>query len=212
MDHELNLQARANYALTKRFTSKFNGQFGAGAAAPSMAQLEFDYQGLDYSSNLKAINPSPVDATGIYVFSHLHSLTKKLALGFEVAAQHPDPSVLEFQTSLVGKYTGDQFVLTANVAQFGVVQTSYFHKLNENVEVGAEVQVMSTPERVEGVCTVGAKWDFRAATVRCQLDTTGRLASVMEHKIVPGFSFLMSADLDHLKGQSKFGMGIQLEN
>lgn len=210
MDHEGTLQARANYALTSGLTSKFQGQYG-GSRMPSMAQFEMDYSGMDFSSNVKAVNPSVVDGTGIYVASHLQSLTKKIVFGVEVAAQHPEPSVLEYQSSLVGKYSGKGFVLTANVAQFGVLQTSYYQKLNENVEVGAELQLMRSPEKLEGVCTVGGKWEFRQSAVRAQVDTTGRVCSVMEQRLAPGISFLVTADLDHLKGQSKFGVGLQME-
>ena len=44
-----------------------------------MIQLEQDYQGSDYSLNIKALNPSPTDLTGIYIGTYLQSITKNLA-------------------------------------------------------------------------------------------------------------------------------------
>jgi len=209
MDTMGSFQARGNYALTKGLTSKFATHFIP--SQPAYAQLELDYAGLDFSTNVKAVNPSMKDGTGIYVASHLQSLTKKLAVGVEVAAQHPDPNVLEFQSSFVGKYSGKNFVLTANVAQFGVLQTSYFHQVNDNTQLGAEVQLVATPEKLEGVATVGAKIEYTYNVARCQVDTTGRVCSFLEQRILPGLSFVFSADLDHMKGVYKFGMGAQME-
>lgn len=54
-----------------------------------MIQLEQDYQGQDYSLNVKAVNPWPADLTGIYIGSYLQSFTKNIALGLETLYQHP---------------------------------------------------------------------------------------------------------------------------
>ena len=53
----------------------------------NMIQLEHDYLGRDYSLNLKALNPSPVDGSGIVIGSYLQSLTPRLALGAELLYQ-----------------------------------------------------------------------------------------------------------------------------
>ena len=50
----------------------------------SMIQIEQDYQGMDYSVNVKAMNPSPLDLSGIYIGSYLQAVTKNLAFGVEV--------------------------------------------------------------------------------------------------------------------------------
>jgi mitochondrial import receptor subunit TOM40 len=232
VDHAFNMTGRANYGLTRHLTAKFQGQMAMQATAPGLAQFEVDYQGVDYSTNVKAINPAlapaadgsaPRPVTGIFVFSHLQSLSKNVALGVEVAAQRPDPKVFETQASVVMRVRGREWVWTTNVAQFGVLQTSYWQKLNENVELGAELQLMANrPQQqqqqqqsarsIEGVATLGGKWDAGFVVVRCQVDTAGRVGSTMEQKLAPGISFLMSADLDHMKGASKFGMGLQMES
>jgi mitochondrial import receptor subunit TOM40 len=178
----------------------------------TMVQLEADYSGIDNSINFKMANPSPVDKTGVFVASYLQSLTKAICAGFEYAYQHPTADIAESQMSFVGRYTGKDFVVTTNLAQLGIVQASYYHKVSEKYELGAEVQVMSTKERRDAVCTLGGKVNFVQAVFRGQIDTTGRVSAVLEQRLGPSFSVFMTGDIDHMKGQSRFGMGVQLEN
>jgi mitochondrial import receptor subunit TOM40 len=178
----------------------------------SMAQLEADYSAKSFSLNIKAVNPSPTDATGIFVGTYLQSITKNLAMGVEVAHQRPEPNKAESQASYVAKYSGQDYVFTANVSQIGMVHASYHHKVSAQVELATEVQLMATQGRREAVCTMGGKWDFRQACFRGQIDTTGRVSAVIEERLAPALSVLLTADLDHFKAQSKFGIGLQLEN
>lgn len=176
----------------------------------SMIQLEQDYIGSDFSANVKAMNPSPLEFTGIYMASYLQSLTSNIAVGSEFVLQRPTTEIEESMMSLVGKYTGKDFVATAQFQGVGVVQATYYQRINEKVDFGVELNLVAQGGRREAVATVGGKFDFRQATFRGQIDTTGRTSAVLEEKMAPGFSFLVSGDLDHMKGQSKFGVGIML--
>jgi mitochondrial import receptor subunit TOM40 len=178
----------------------------------SMGQWEMDYSGSSFTANAKAVNPSPVDATGIFVASYLQSVSKNVALGVEVAHQRPDAATQETQLSYVAKVSGSDFVLTTNVSQIGVMQTSYVHKVNEQIELGADLQLMASQGRREGVCTVGGKWEFRAASFRGMVDTAGRVGVLLEERLAPGVTLLFSGELDHYKGDSKFGLGMQMEH
>ena len=211
VDHEGSLSARGNYPLTRHFYAKFQSQLGT-AADQTMNQFELDYTGYDYTANVKFINPSPVDATGILVAQYLQSLSKSFAVGVEAAVQHPTPDVLATQYSLVAKYATPKAVFTTSIAQIGVLQSSYWHKVNEQIELGTELQYLAVQNRREATCSLGAKWEFRQAAFRAQVDTAGRVTAVLEEKLAPGFSLMFTGDIDHLKGTSKFGMGMQLEN
>lgn len=83
LDHDGNLQANASYQVTPQLTVKINPSVGP-QIQPS-AQLEAHYQAREFTSNVKLINPSVIDGTGIYVASHLHAVTSKLAVGVECA-------------------------------------------------------------------------------------------------------------------------------
>ena len=73
-----------------------------------MIQLEHDYQGQDYNINIKGINPSPLNLTGIYVGSYLQSVSKNLALGVEALYQRPTPQNSELALSYLAKYTSTE--------------------------------------------------------------------------------------------------------
>jgi mitochondrial import receptor subunit TOM40 len=166
-----------------------------------MVQLEHDFQGSDFSANIKAVNPSPSTLTGIYMGSYLQSITKNLAVGFESLYQRPTPRDNELSTSYLAKLTGSDksWIATAQIQSSGVLQATYWQKLSEKVEVAADLQVLAAPHRRDAVATLGAKYDFRMATFRAQIDSTGKVSALLEQRFVPAFAFLMAGEIDHLK-------------
>lgn len=166
-----------------------------------MVQVEHDYQGQDFSFNAKAINPWPTDLTGIYIGSYLQSLTKNLALGVETLYQRPQPEVSETTTSYLAKFisTDKNWIATAQVQPAGIVQATYWHKLSDKVEVAADLQLIAAPTRRDAIATLGAKYDLRLSTFRAQVDSTGKVAALLEQRFTPAFAFLISGEIDHFK-------------
>ena len=167
----------------------------------NMLQLEHDHQGLDYSANIKAINPLPTDMTGIYIGNYLQSFTKNIALGFETLYQRPTPDMEEMSTSYLLKYasTKRDWIATAQVQPAGILQATYWQKLSEKVEVAADLQVIAAPTRRDAIATLGAKYDLRMATFRAQVDSTGKVSALLEQRFAPTLSFLVSGEIDHFK-------------
>jgi mitochondrial import receptor subunit TOM40 len=166
-----------------------------------MIQLEHDYHGQDFTVNVKAVNPSPANLTGIYIGSYLQSITKNLAIGFESLYQHPTPQNSEIATSYLAKLTSSDknWIATAQLQPSGILQATYWQKLSEKVEVAADLQVLSAPTRRDAIATLGAKYDFRAATFRAQIDSTGKVSALLEQRFIPAFAFLVSGEIDHFK-------------
>lgn len=166
----------------------------------SAIQLETEYSGLDYTLNLKTVNPSPIDATGVYIGSYLQSVTKKLALGIESVYQRA-PEGTDVTNSFVAKYTSSaqDWIATAQFHPMGLLQASYWQKLSPQVEVAADLQVMAAPVKRDAIATVGAKWDLRMATFRAQLDSTGKVSALLEQRFAPSFAFLLTGEIDHFK-------------
>ena len=200
-----------------------------------MLQNELDYNGNDYNLNVKAINPDLQDGSGIYTFSYLQSISKSLALGGEVIAQKTTNDPVETGFNLVAKWSGGErtvpvqssfdsdpskdqpklqppSVFTVSIQQFVACQASYFHKVSEKIELAAEWQALLVGPRRDAITSVGAKFDFKQACIRAQLDSQGKVQMLFEEKLFPGFSLLLSGELDHMKGTSRFGVGINLEN
>lgn len=166
-----------------------------------MLQLEHDYQGRDFTANVKAINPSPADLTGMYIGNYLQSVTKNLAVGVETLLQHPTPDIADLSTSYLAKYTGSakNWIATAQLQPAGMLQATYWQRLSEKVDVGADLQLIAAPQRREAVATLGAKYDLRMATFRAQVDSTGKVAALLEQRFAPTFAFLVAGEIDHFK-------------
>lgn len=213
VDHEGNVNARFNHGWTQNNVTKAQAQFSQ-QAGHNMIQLEHDYQGQDFSLNAKAINPWPVDLTGIYMGSYLQSLTKNLALGVETLYQRPSPEEGELSTSYLAKYTSNDksWIATAQLQTAGIMQATYWQKLSEKVEVAADLQVIAAPARRDAIATLGAKYDLRLATFRAQLDSTGKVAALLEQRFTPNFAFLVSGEIDHFKNAAKVGVGVMIES
>ncbi|KAJ2507190.1 translocase of outer mitochondrial membrane [Coemansia sp. RSA 2052] len=214
MDTDFNLQARLNYALSKRLQFKSQAQL-MNSDSQSMFQAESEYTGSDYTANVKAINPSLVDGTGIYLASYLQSITPKLSIGAELLYQSPMPKVQETSTSFAVRYqpSADR-VWVAQTQGSNLLTTSYWRKISDKCDAGAELQLVNVAAqgRRDASCSVGVKYDFTASTIRAMADNFGKVSMLLEEKIAPGFSFLVSGELDHLKGENKFGVGLNIES
>lgn len=206
----------------------------------SMVQIEHDHLGPHYSLSLKSMNPGVLDATGIHFVSLLHSFGPRLSLGFETVIQKPNPQILETATSYVAKLTSlpnplaaltpsvpgapitapfePSWIATAQLQPTGNVQTTYYHKLTDKVDVALDFQTIIQPASMMGeakrdaLATLGAKYDFRMASFRGQVDSTGKVGMLLEQRFTPAFAFLVSGEIDHAKNASRFGVGIMIES
>ncbi|RKP34826.1 eukaryotic porin/Tom40 [Dimargaris cristalligena] len=212
VDNDGILQSRIQYNWTSKLATKAQ-MLITQVPGQNMLQAEVDYQGADYTLNGKAVNPSPAEGTGIYVGSYLQSLGKNLAVGFESVVDQPPMGEPRSKTSLLARYTQKDSISTLQWQGSDAVQATYFQKINDKVELGAELQVSTeSADRRGAIFSVGAKYDFRQATFRGMVDSMGKVSAVLEEKMAPGFSFLMTAEVDHMKGQNKVGLGLMLES
>lgn len=173
-----------------------------------MIHLEHDYQGQDYSVNVKALNPSPADLTGMYIGSYLQSVTKNLALGVESLYQRAGPDMTDVNTSWLAKYTGSNkdWIATAQLAGSGIVQATYWQKFGDKVEAAADLQLVAAPQRRDAIATLGLKYDLRMSTFRAQVDSTGKVSALLEQRFAPTFAFTVGGEIDHFKVIRFFNM------
>jgi mitochondrial import receptor subunit TOM40 len=211
VDNEGTVQGRIHYHFTPKLQSKLQLALSS-QPGHSMLQAELDYQGLDFTANLKAVNPSPVDSSGIFVASYLQSITSNLSLGVECVLQKPNSMIEESALSYAARYAHDEgkAISTAQLQAGGVVQVAHWRRIDAMVDAGAEMSVVLGEKR-EAVCSVGARWEFSSASFRGMFDTKGRVMMVLEERLAPGFAVLMNGELDHWNGKSRFGLGLQME-
>lgn len=197
-----------------------------------MLQNELDYIGSDFSVNLKAINPDPQDFSGIYTVSYLQSVSETVAVGGECISQKGAGESMETGFNLVARWAAPAVpveaadsaleaaapklaspaVATLTIQQLVACQLSYFYRVSDKIELGAELQTLLVGPRKDAITSVSAKFDYRQACIRTQLDSQGKVSLMYEEKLFPGFALLLSGELDHLRGSSRFGLGINLEN
>lgn len=230
LDNELSLSGRLNYGWDKNNISKVNLQLANGQ--PTMCQLEQDYQGSDFSLNLKSLNPSFSSQglfTGVAVGSLLQSITPQFSLGLEMLYSRgqgnaPADAGISYLTRYVSK--DQNWIFSGQMQANGALIASFWRKVAPNVEAGIETTlqagmvpitdpVVGTPigiqPTIEGSTTVGAKYEYRQSVYRGTVDANGKVACFLERKILPTLSVLFCGEIDHFKQESKLGCGLQFE-
>jgi mitochondrial import receptor subunit TOM40 len=176
-----------------------------------MLQVDHEYNGNDFSASLKSFNPSYIEGglTGMFIGSYLQSVTPHLAVGMEAVWQRPalnqGPDVI---MSYCAKYKAPGWITSVLLQGHGAINTSYWRRLTDKVEVGADLNLQFAPGmgggligglRKEGTTTLGAKYDFRASTLRGQVDSTGTLSVLLEKRVLGFVQITFAGALDHLK-------------
>lgn len=200
------LSTRFNYRWSPSLVTKCQFQIGS----QDMASIDHEYTGADFSSSLKMLNPSYLEGglTGIFIGSHLQSVTKRLALGMETvwqrAALNQPP---EAGMSYVARYKAEDWVASTQLhpAQ-GALNATYWRRISEKVQAGVDMTLQVAPGpgglmagglQKEGITTVGAKYDFRMSTFRAQVDSKGKLSCLLEKRVAPPVMMSFGCDIDH---------------
>ncbi|XP_070548395.1 mitochondrial import receptor subunit TOM40 homolog [Ptychodera flava] len=205
IDTNGNLQAQCIHQLTDRIRAKALVQ--TQQSAWSVAQFDCEYKGPSYTATVTAANPDFINESGIFVAQYLQSITKKLALGTQILYQYGQGQEMS-EVSLTGRYTGDNWIATGAFSP-AVVHLSYYHKGQNNVQIGVEFE----SRMGETATTLGYQVDVPQAnlTFKGSLDTNWRVAAVMEKKLQPiPFTFMLSGVLDHSKSRFLAGFGLMI--
>lgn len=219
LDNDRQLQARANYRWSPSLITKTNTQIAPGPGQ-AIIQVDNEYTGKDFTASVKALNPSILDGglTGIFVASYLQSITPKVALGLEAVWQRSGVDTgPETALSYCAKYTGKDWIASAQLQAQGAFNTTYWRRITDKVEAGADLNLqflglgrarggglLGGAMGREGVATVGAKYDFRNSTFRAQLDSSGRLGVLMEKRLAPALQLTFAGEIDHVKVRTEY--------
>lgn len=173
-----------------------------------MASIEHEYTGSDFTTSLKMLNPSCIEGglTGIYILSHLQSVTRRLALGIEAvwqrgALNQPPDSAMSY----CARYKTEDWIASAQLHAQGALNTTYWRRLSDKVQAGVDMTLQVAPSgammgglQKEGITSVGVKYDFRMSTFRAQVDSKGKLGCILEKRVAPPVMMSFCADVDHL--------------
>ncbi|KGB79698.2 mitochondrial import receptor subunit TOM40 [Cryptococcus deuterogattii R265] len=211
LDGTGSLTMRANQTWSARDLSKIQAQI-TDKPGHTMVQFEHDHIGDHYTFSWKSINPNLLDFTGIHMASLLHSVSPRLSLGFETVIQHPEPAILQTATSYVAKLTSLPNPVAAPLAFLLPSSPAGQLPATSSPTTILRPQSMLGPAKREALTTLGAKYDFRMATFRGQIDSAGKVGMYLEQRFTPAFAFLVAGEIDHAKNASKFGVGIMIES
>lgn len=212
LDTQFQGTGRFNYRLSPSLVSKTTVQL---APDQGMISVEGDYTGADFSANVKAMNPSILDGglTGIWTGSFLQAITPRLSLGLDAMWQRPSMvSGPDLILRYGARYKTNDWMASAQVFQQGVLTASYWRRLAERVEAGADINlqfagigpggpggVMGGAPRKEGTTTIGARYDFTAASLRAQIDSQGKVACLLEKRVAALVAITFMGEIDHAK-------------
>jgi mitochondrial import receptor subunit TOM40 len=212
VDDSKSVTMRANTGWAPGQVSKIQANLTQQPSG-NFIQLEHDYHGLDHAANVKALNPSPIDGSGIYIANYIQSLTRNFAVGLETVYQRQSADAQEAMMGYMAKWTSDDrtAIGTIQAQGQGVVNATYWQRLSDKVDVAGDLQIILAGGRREASTTLGARYDFRMSTFRAQIDNGLKVSSQLETRLAPAFAFTVGGEIDHFRGSARFGVGIALE-
>lgn len=200
--------ARFNSDLMDNFTVKTTAQL-TNELDKSQGVLTFDYKGSDYRTQLQLgnyRNQFKPGTSSLFRANYIQHVTPKLSLGGEVLW------LSEKSNSTVGyvaRYETDKMVASGQVASSGVAIMNYVHKVTDKISLAADFFYHFMVR--EGAASVGYDIMFRQSRVRGKIDSNGAVSAHVEEQLCPGLGLLLSAEVDHVKKDYKFGLGFKYE-
>jgi len=210
IDPSGNLNANVVHAPSERTRFKFISAIQDKKFVST--QITTDYKGDAWSGSWTLGNPDLVNGTGISVFHYLRSVTKKLALGAELAYQATPqmPGGHVAVASLASRVNIDEdSSLAATLGNSGQLHATYWQKCSEQLQMGVELE--ANLKMKEASTTIGYEVSLPKGnlTVRGSVDSNLVVRSLIEKKLSPlPFTLILSGLLHHTKQQYQFGCGL----
>ncbi|AAD50049.2 Hypothetical protein [Arabidopsis thaliana] len=182
-----------------------NYDFGAGFIDPkltdeedkSQGHLVIDYKGSDYRTQLQLGNNS------VYAANYIQHVTPHLSLGGEAFWLGQQ---LMSGVGYAARYETDKTVASGQIASTGVAVMNYVHKVSEKLSFATDFIYNYLSRDV--TASVGYDLITRQSRLRGKVDSNGVVAAYLEEQLPIGLRFLLSAEVDHVKKDYKFGFGV----
>jgi mitochondrial import receptor subunit TOM40 len=192
------VNGRIFYTHTPSLTSKIIADVGSEPDS-SKASWDLDYRGTDFCSQLKLANG------GIAAVSYLQSVTPTIAIGGEGFYQGKS----RFSAiTAAAKYSNGSDIASLTVASFGPIIASYMHRVNPKTAYATEMYIDG--RTMDSHVSLGYRFDLTTSSVTGNIDSSGRVAAVLESRINPILTFNLTGEIDHARGESRFGWGVSL--
>jgi len=214
MDTDKAAFARAErvYPLTRNVTldAKLGVQVSLKEEDASGLELEMGLRTKSGSHLLKA------HSSGGYNLTWLQAITPTISIGADYV-RHITQGFNILGGQIAYRKAPYGFSLSAN--SMGTGTLSYWHEVGKSglppqatSMVGAILEVgrtQASPE-LESTTAVGWQYVLTASRLRGQFDSKYKLRSHYEFFVLPTLSVILSGEVDYRKGDSKFGVGLNL--
>ncbi|XP_062367418.1 mitochondrial import receptor subunit TOM40B isoform X3 [Cinclus cinclus] len=170
-------------------------------------QFDGEYRGDDCTATLTLGNPDLLGGSVIVVAHFLQSVTARLVLGGELV-YHRRPGEEGAILTLAGKYSAPNWVTTLNVG-YGGAHASYYHRANEQVQVGVELEANTRLQETN--FAFGYQLNLPRANVvfRGLLDSNWSVGGVLEKKLPPlPVTLALGAFLNHWRNRFHCGFSV----
>jgi len=200
VDLQGRLTGRLNAQLSDSLLARIQAQASPdGPQNNNTLKLDVDYKG---SSNCLGLTYMGGGLLGAH---YMQSVTQNLALGIEGFYHlHKQVHGGAGAARCVWGPKGES-VATAKVGSFGNTELSYQRKVTEKTGLATELQYYHNQ-----FCTFGIGYEFRLrqATFKGLIQSDTTCSAVLEERVQPGISLLLSGQLNHKKKDYKFGVGL----
>ncbi|KAM9513254.1 mitochondrial import receptor subunit TOM40 homolog [Salvelinus alpinus] len=205
MDNTGSLNAQVIHQLTSAVRSKIAIQTQQHKFVNWQCDLE--YRGDDFTSAVTLGNPDVLLGSGIIVAHYLQSISPALALGGELV-YHRRPGEEGAVTSLMGRYTGNNYVATLTLGGAGAHAT-YYHRANDQLQLGVEFE--GSMRTQETAVSFGYQLDLPKANLlfKGSVDSNWVVGAVLEKKLLPlPLSLALGAFLNQKKNTFQCGVNV----
>jgi mitochondrial import receptor subunit TOM40 len=167
---------------------------------PASVACSAEYFGKSFSAGTKVSNDGFM--TGTFV----QRITPNL-VGAVEAFRHPRITGMHF----AAQYSALNYTAYAMYASYGAFSMSYLRKVSPRVALASAFQSNGGQSLFE----FGYNFNLKFANVKARVDSHGVVGCVLEEKLAPGFSLLLSGAIDHSADPSKgsgakFGVGLNM--
>eukprot|EP01114_Cavostelium_apophysatum_P000136 TRINITY_DN1013_c0_g1_i2.p1 TRINITY_DN1013_c0_g1~~TRINITY_DN1013_c0_g1_i2.p1 ORF type:complete len:224 (-),score=47.57 TRINITY_DN1013_c0_g1_i2:229-900(-) len=198
IDTDGHLMGRLFHWITPSLQIKLTGQTGNEPHSSGVG-VDLEYEGRDWHGQLKWVAP------GTYGIAYHQAVTRHLSLGVDLMYRHQNAFCM---SSYGARYDTKKWVGSAvfNPHQAAI---AYTQKVSEQVNLATELSVQQGQSgKLESVWSFGMDYRLRQSMFRGHIDSTGKVFGYLEEALTQNAKFLLSAELDHKKGQYKFGLGM----
>lgn len=188
---------------TPHLTSRIQAEAGPNPKS-NIAHYDLEYKGSDYTANLKTGN------SGVLTVSYVQAVAPWLALGSEfiyIKSNHMSGM------TLAARLHNERNVASLNlVPTTGMIDMNYIYKPSANVSFATEFQTQL--QTMESRVSAGYNYVFadKSASVTAQINSDGFVTAILTRQIMPSFGLMLSAELDHVREDHRFGLGVTLES